>query len=115
MHYVKELTLLREGLHGMMQCYMQQHFAASNDLHEHPRGHSSWRESTRMIFMHIQMEYSKMRSESSEYVWKTRVILILIHSESYFGRHAQEVWERNWMTPDMHAMLWDTKLLKACC
>ena len=42
-HYVKELTLLREGLHEMMQCYKQQHFAASDDLHEHPRGHSSWR------------------------------------------------------------------------
>ena len=37
------------------------HFAASNDLHEHPRGHSSWRESTRMKFMNVQMGYSKMR------------------------------------------------------
>ena len=40
-------------------------------------------------------------------MWKTRVILILIHLESYFGRHAQEVWERNC------TMVWDTKLLKA--
>ena len=72
MHYVKELTLLREGLHEMMQCYRRQHFAASNDLHEHLRGHSSWRESTRMKFMNVQMEYSKMRSEPSEYMmlWK---------------------------------------------
>ena len=46
MHYA--VTSTREGLHGMMQCYRRQHFAASNDLHEHPRGHSSWRESTRM-------------------------------------------------------------------
>ena len=36
-----------------------------------------------------------------------------IHLESYFGRHAQEVWERNWMNPDMHTMLLDTKLLNA--
>ena len=41
MHYVKELTLLRQGLHEMMQCNRRQHFAASNDLHEHPRGHTS--------------------------------------------------------------------------
>ena len=94
MHHVKELTLLREGLHEMVQRYKRQHFVASNNLHEHSRGHSSWRESTRMKFMNIQMEYPKMRSESSEYMWKTRVILILIH---LVGRHAQKVWERNWM------------------
>ena len=72
MNYVKELTLLREGLHEMMQSYRRQHFAANDDLHEHPRGHSSWRESTRMKFMNVQMEYSKMRSEPSEYMmlWK---------------------------------------------
>ena len=68
MHYA--VTSTREGLHGMMQCYRRQHFAASNDLHEHSRGHSSWRESTRMKFMNIQMEYSKMRSEPSGYMWK---------------------------------------------
>ena len=39
---VKELTSLREGLHDMMQCDRRQHFAAGNDLHEHPRRHSSW-------------------------------------------------------------------------
>ena len=33
--------------------------------------------------------------------------------ESYFGKHAQEVWERNRMDPDMHTWLLDTKLLKA--
>ena len=46
---------LREGLHAMMQCYRRPHFAAGNDLREHPRGHSSWRESTRMKFVNIQM------------------------------------------------------------
>ena len=61
--------------------------------------------------MNIQMEYSMMRSEPSEYMWKTRVILI--HLENYFGKYAQEVWERNWMNLDMHTMLLDTKLLKA--
>ena len=44
---VKEFMPLREGLHEMMQCYRRQHFAASNDLHEHPRRHSSWRENLR--------------------------------------------------------------------
>ena len=29
MHYA--VTSTREGLHGMMQCYRRQHFAASND------------------------------------------------------------------------------------
>ena len=37
-HYMKELMVPREGLHGMMQFYRRQHFAASNDLHEHLRG-----------------------------------------------------------------------------
>ena len=46
---MKELTPPREGL-----------LAATNDLHEHPRGHSSWRESTTMKLMNIQLEYSKM-------------------------------------------------------
>ena len=61
--------------------------------------------------MNIQMGYSMMRSEPSEYMWKTRVSLI--HLENYFGKYAQEVWERNWMNLDMHTMLLDTKLLKA--
>ena len=52
-HYA--ITSTREGLHGMMHCNRRQHFAASNDLHEHPRGHSSWTESTRIKFMNIQM------------------------------------------------------------
>ena len=103
MRYVGTST--REGLREMMQCYRRQHFAASNDLHQHPRRHSSWRESTRMKLVNIQMGYSKMRSEPSEYFWKTRVILI--HLENYFGKYAQEVWERNWMNPDMHTTLWN--------
>ena len=90
---VKEWIPMREGLHEMMQCYRRHHFAASNDLHEHSRRHSSWRESARMKFMNIQMEYSKMRSEPSEYMWRTRVILI--HLESHFEERAEEVWERN--------------------
>ena len=61
---VKDLKPLREGLHEIMQCHGRQHFAASNDLHEHPRTHSSWKESTRSKFMNIQMEHSKRRPES---------------------------------------------------
>ena len=64
-----------------------------------------------MKFMNILMECSKMRSEPSEYMWKTRVILI--HLENYFGKYAQEVWERNWMNRNMHTMLLVTKLQNA--
>ena len=60
-----------------------------------------------MKFMNIQMEYSKMGSEPSEYMWKTRVILI--HFGELFWKNAQEVWERNWMNLDLHTMLLDTK------
>ena len=60
--------------------------------------------------MNIQMENSKMRSEPSEHMWKTRVILT--HLESYFGHYAQEVWERNRMDPDMRNVLY-TKFLNA--
>ena len=34
--HVKKLKSLREGLHVMMQCYMRQHFADRQWLHEHP-------------------------------------------------------------------------------
>ena len=91
MHYVKDLKLPREGLSEMVQCCRRQHSAASNDLHEHPRGHSSWRESTRMKFMNIQMEYSQMRSESSEYMRETTGSInswrIKIALESYSGKN----------------------------
>ena len=60
--------------------------------------------------MHIQMVFSKMRSEPSEYMWRIRVILI--HMESYFKERAQDVWERSWMNPDMHTTLLDMNILK---
>ena len=66
MHHA--VTSTREGRHGMMQCYRRQHFAVSNDLHTHQRGHSSWKESACTKFMNIKMGFSKMRSE------QTRVI-----------------------------------------
>ena len=45
---VKESKPLCEDLHEMMQCYGGQHFAACNDLQEHPRRHSSWKDSRKM-------------------------------------------------------------------
>ena len=48
--HVKKLMSLREGLHVMMQCYMRQHFADRYWLHEHPGGHTSWREPTMRKF-----------------------------------------------------------------
>ena len=55
-----------------------------------------------------------MRSEPSEYVRKTTSFFtnswrIKIALESYFEKHAQEVWERSWMNPEMQ-----TTLLNAC-
>ena len=54
-----------------------------------------------------------MQSESSEYVRKTTGVFtnswsIKIALESYFEVHAQEVWERNWMDPEMQTTLLNT-------
>ena len=54
-----------------------------------------------------------MRSESSEYVLKTKDFFtkssrIKIALESYFEEHAQEVWERNWMKPEMRTTVLNT-------
>ena len=45
--HVKEVMPLRGGLHAGMQCYVRQHFDDRYWLHEHPKRHTSWRESTR--------------------------------------------------------------------
>ena len=95
---VKEWMPLSEDIHVTTQGYMQLHDAEWR--HEHPRGYTSWRASTRMKFMNTQMEYSKMRWESSEYMWKTTGAFISswsikIDLESYFEKHAQEAQERN--------------------
>ena len=55
----------------------------------------------------------KIRSDSSEYVRKTTGFFtdswrIKIALESYFEDHAQEVWERNWMNPEMRTSLLNT-------
>ena len=100
---VKESKPICEDLHEMMQCYGQQHFAASNDLHEHLRRHSLWKDS-------MKMEHSKMRSGSSECTWNAKAILI--HLESYLEECAQEVWERNRMSLDMHTTWRNVKILK---
>ena len=108
---VKEWMPLREGLHERMQCDMRQHFAECYWLHEHPRRHSSWKESTRMKFMNMPSECSKMRSESSEHLWKTTGASvnswrIKIALKSYFEERAQETWERE--------ILRKTTLLNTC-
>ena len=100
---VKESKPLGEDLHVMMQCYGRQHFAASKDLHERPRRHSSWKDS-------MKMEHSKMRSESVEYMWKAKALLS--HLESFIEERAQEVWERNRMNPEMHTTWWNVKTPK---
>ena len=105
---------LSEDIHATTHEYLQQHDVEWR--HEHPGGHTSWRESTRMKFMNIQMGYSKMRSESSEYMWETtgafiNIWRIKIALESYFGKHAKEAWEKIRMDPDMHPVLLDTNNL----
>ena len=55
----------------------------------------------------------KIRSESSECVRRTTGFFtnswrIKIALESYFDEHAQEVWERNWMNPEMQTTLSNT-------
>ena len=97
---VKESNPICEGLHEMMQCDMRQHFAERYWLHEHPGRHSSWKESTRTKFINMSSECSKIRSESSEYMWKTTGVFInswriRIALERYFEERAQETWERN--------------------
>ena len=99
--HVKEWMPLREGLHERMQCEMRQHFAERCWLHEHPRRHSSWKESSRMIFLNMPSDCSKMRSESSENLWKTTGAFlnswrIKIALESYFEERAQETWKRHY-------------------
>ena len=81
-----------------MPCCGRRHFAAINDLHKHPRRHSSWKDS-------MMMEHSKMRSESSEYTWNAKAILILLEN------HLEEcaVWDRNRMSPDMRPTWWNVK------
>ena len=54
----------------------------------------------------------KMRTESSEYVRKkgffTNSWRIKIALDSYFEELAQDVWERNWMNPEMPTTLLNT-------
>ena len=80
--HMKKLMSLREGLHGMMQCYMRQRLADRYWPHDHPGGHASWREPTMRKFTRESTTYfvkgpvcrwnvQKMRSESSEKVLKT--------------------------------------------
>ena len=84
-----------------MQCHGRAHFAASNDLHEHPRRHSLWKDS-------VKMENSKTRSESSECTWNAKAFLI--HLEDYLNFLL--VWERNRMNLDMRATLWNVSIRK---
>ena len=122
--HTKKLMPLREGLHVMMQCSVRQHFTDRYWLHEHPGGHASWREPTMRKFTKESTTYfvkgavsrwnvQKIRSELSEYVWKTTGFFtnswrIKIALESDIEEHAQEVWERNWMNPEMQTTLLNT-------
>ena len=101
-------------------------------LHEHPRGHASWRELTmRKITKRIDHVLSarlvsrwniqKMASESNEYVRNTNSWRLRSALESYFDEHGKEVCERNWMSPEVQTALLNTyppkliaTILKVC-
>ena len=122
--HMKKLMSLRDGLHVVMQCYMRQHIADRYPLHEHPGGHASWREPTMRKFTKVsttclvkgpvcRWNVQKMRSESSEYLRKTTGFFtnswrIKVALESNFEEHAQQVWERNCMNPEMQTTLLNT-------
>ena len=91
-----------KGSKPPVECYGRQHFTTTNDL-EHLGRHSLWKDS-------LKMEYSMMRSESSEHTWKEKVIMI--HLWTHSEECAQEVLERNRMSPDMHTSWWHVKIRK---
>ena len=68
--YMKNLMSLREGLHVIIQCYMRQNLADRYWLHEHPKGHASWREPTMRKFTKESTTYfcerTCMQMECSE-------------------------------------------------
>ena len=131
---MKKLMSLREGLHVMMAmlcatalrwsslatwtsrrtCIVER--TCNEEIHK--RINHLLREWTC-----VQME--RLRPESSEYVRKTTGFFtnrwrIKIALESYFKKHAQEFWERDWMNPEMQTTLLNTcppkliaKILKA--
>ena len=119
--HMRKLMSLREDLHVMMRCYMRQHFADRYWLHGHPGGCASWREPTMVKFAKesttcivkrpvCRWNVQKMRSESSERGRNTTGVFtnswrIKTALERYFEEHAQEVWERNWMNPEMQTTL----------
>ena len=70
----------------------------------------------------VQLEHSqdavrikRIRAQNNGFLnkqWRIKNVL-----ESYFEKHAKEVWEKNWMNPATKAMLFDTyrpKLMALC-
>ena len=61
----------------------------------------------------VWMEHSEDAIRIDEYVRKTthfftNIWRVKIALESYFAEHVQEVWERNWMNPEMQTTLLNT-------
>ena len=73
---VKELMSLREGHHEMMQCYMRQCCAHSNDLHEHTGRHLSWTESTRMKLITCRPNVQRLDQNRVNTCGRQQVFLI---------------------------------------
>ena len=101
----------------MMQCYMRQHFAdrymniqveRTYDEEIHKRINTYF-----VKGLVCRWNVQKMRPESSECVRKTTGFFthswrIKMSLEGYFEQHAQEVWERNWINPEMQTTLLNT-------
>ena len=116
--HTKKLVPLRQSLHVMMQCYMRQHFADRYWLHEHPWEHASRREPTTQLLTlwkdlcadgmfrrYNQNRVNIFRKTTGFFAdsWRIKIAL-----ESCFEEHAQEVWERNCMSPEMQTTLFNT-------
>ena len=103
--HMKKLSL-REGLQVMMLCYMRCIVERTYDEEIYNRINHLLRERTC-----VQVECSE--DAISEHVRKTTGFYtnswrIQTALESYFEEHAQEVWERNWMNPEMQTTLLNT-------
>ena len=58
--HMEKLMSLLEDLHVMMQCYIRPHVADRYWLHEHPRGHASWREPNMSKYTNRTMTCAQM-------------------------------------------------------
>ena len=117
---MKKLMSLSAGLHVMSQRYRRQHFGACYWFPEQP-GSTCFVERThdedigkRINYLlctrtSVQVEHSQDAVRSKRIrAQNNRFLHIKIALESCLEEHAKEVWERNWINPEMQTTLLDT-------